>query len=302
MKVLVAVDGSECSHAAVDDCLRRAWAEDTEFCVVTAVDFFEPLPALVDEKQRQVSAAQEMVKKYQDILQEKFPALKVTGRVLDGYIKIQLIEAAEQWGADLIVMGSHGRTGLSHLMLGSISQAVLESAHCAVRIVRAPKEGASRTVLLAMDDSDCTQSALSRVLSMKWEPGTKFVCLNVVPLTEAFTFSEETPTFREIIEKEIKSMEEKSRAMLEKAAEMLEGNFGSGSATCLVRDGDARDKILEAAAEFKADLIVMGSHGRNAFGRFFLGSVSDAVALHAPCSVEVVRPHGQKRAKLHVII
>src|SRR5690242_4960284 len=64
-------------------------------------------------------------------------------------------------------------------------------------------------------------------------------------------------------------------------------------ADCELRDGDARRAILDAAAEWRPDLVVMGSHGRSGLQRFLLGSVSDSVVRHAPRSVEVVRmPNG----------
>jgi nucleotide-binding universal stress UspA family protein len=56
-----------------------------------------------------------------------------------------------------------------------------------------------------------------------------------------------------------------------------------------VRDGDARQVILDCAAEWHADLVVLGSHGKKGFDRLMLGSVSDSVARHATCSVEIVR-------------
>jgi len=60
-------------------------------------------------------------------------------------------------------------------------------------------------------------------------------------------------------------------------------------ATTAVEKGDPKSKIIDEAEKWKADLIVLGSHGRKALDRFLMGSVSDAVARHAPCSVEIVR-------------
>lgn len=63
----------------------------------------------------------------------------------------------------------------------------------------------------------------------------------------------------------------------------------------LVVQGDPRSRIVDVAAEWKADLIVVGSHGRKGLERFLMGSVSDAVVHHAPCSVTVVRPGRRTR-------
>jgi nucleotide-binding universal stress UspA family protein len=59
--------------------------------------------------------------------------------------------------------------------------------------------------------------------------------------------------------------------------------------TAAVKEGDPKSKIPDAARDWRADLIVLGSHGRKGMGHFLIGSVSEAVARHADCSVEVVR-------------
>jgi len=63
-----------------------------------------------------------------------------------------------------------------------------------------------------------------------------------------------------------------------------------------VASGDVREKIVEYAAEWGADLIVLGSHGRSGASRFLLGSVTEWIARHAPCSVKIVRPFAERKA------
>ncbi len=79
---------------------------------------------------------------------------------------------------------------------------------------------------------------------------------------------------------------------VEKAAESLTNKNSSLSITTAVGNGSPKHIILNAAEKFNADLIVVGSHGRGAVGRFLLGSVSQSVAIHAPCSVLIVRKRG----------
>ena len=73
------------------------------------------------------------------------------------------------------------------------------------------------------------------------------------------------------------------------AADLLQNKHPALFITTAVINGSPRKVILNEAEEFGADLIVVGSHGRGAIERFLLGSVSQAVALHAKCSVEIVR-------------
>jgi nucleotide-binding universal stress UspA family protein len=78
-----------------------------------------------------------------------------------------------------------------------------------------------------------------------------------------------------------------AEALVGKAAERLRA--AGFRATTVIRDGDPRHGILDYAGEWQPDWIVMGSHGRRGVDRFFMGSVSEAVARHARCSVQIVR-------------
>lgn len=84
---------------------------------------------------------------------------------------------------------------------------------------------------------------------------------------------------------------ERSRGMVEKTVELLRGK--GLKATGSIEDGDPKSKILEVARDLRADLIVLGSHGRKGLEHFLMGSVSEAVAQHAHCSVEIVRILGK---------
>ena len=89
------------------------------------------------------------------------------------------------------------------------------------------------------------------------------------------------------LETALKSQKQNAEALVMKAAELLRARGLKVAATLEV--GDAKSKILDVAEEWRADLIVVGSHGRRGFERFLMGSVSDAVARHAKCSVQIVR-------------
>ncbi len=86
---------------------------------------------------------------------------------------------------------------------------------------------------------------------------------------------------------ELESQKREAKVLVEKTAKEL-ATAGFKVSTC-VEAGDAKTVILDEAADWGCDLILVGSHGHKGLGRFLLGSVSDAVARHAPCSVEIVR-------------
>ncbi|HEX7175668.1 MAG TPA: universal stress protein [Pyrinomonadaceae bacterium] len=150
MKILLATDGSPCSEVAVAEVASRPWPADTQ---VRALSIFEPPAPLVAEPYM-VSAgyfeeagkvirqqAQEAVERAAATLRggEK-GGLQVSTEVLTGSAKRTIVEEAEAWGADLIVVGSHGYKSWERMLLGSVSQAVAAHARCSVEIVRCNKE------------------------------------------------------------------------------------------------------------------------------------------------------------------
>jgi nucleotide-binding universal stress UspA family protein len=147
MRVLLAVDGSPCSEAAVDEVARRHWPEKSEIRVVTINSPFreelsgERGPSLFDEiNQRLRTEASRHLHQAVSKLQREAPQLKVTSVLRDGSPKDAILDEAEQWGADLIVVGSNGYGALKRFFLGSVSLAVATGASCSVEIVRMPRQ------------------------------------------------------------------------------------------------------------------------------------------------------------------
>jgi nucleotide-binding universal stress UspA family protein len=154
MNVLLAVDGSEQSRLAVDAMASRPWPEDTHVRVlyvipspVLAAPMPEPPPALALGPSAPIwpPAVMEMRKEFTDSanvlvsriareLQEH--GLVAEKSVHEGDPRSEIVEEAKRWPADLIVVGSHGYTGLKRWLLGSVAQSVVSHAPCSVEVVR----------------------------------------------------------------------------------------------------------------------------------------------------------------------
>lgn len=147
MRILVAVDGSSCSRVAAEEVARRPWPEGTEVRVISA---YEPavLLAMAEawappegyyeeieeaDQARAQAAAEAGARLIEDRTEGR---LSVTSEIVRGAPKEAIVSEAESWGADLIVVGSHGYRGWKRLWLGSVSHAVATHAHCSVEIVR----------------------------------------------------------------------------------------------------------------------------------------------------------------------
>ena len=145
MKVLLAIDDSKFSDAAVQAVIAQAHSKDTEVRVLHIVEppslligremgGYDPaLEAVWDEETKQ---AQTLVAKTAETLRSH--GMKVTTAVQQGDPKSMIIDASEEWNADLIVIGSHGRNALDRFLMGSVSEAIARHAHCSVEIVRIP--------------------------------------------------------------------------------------------------------------------------------------------------------------------
>lgn len=144
MKILLAVDGSECGDAAVNEVSRLRWPEGSEVRIISVV---EPAPIrLVNEAwvlspdyfEQWEKAALEAARATIDLAtdQLKSVGLATSATILKGLPKEAIIDEAERCGADMIVMGSHGYKGLKRVWLGSVSLAVASHAPCSVLIVR----------------------------------------------------------------------------------------------------------------------------------------------------------------------
>ena len=138
-------------------------------------------------------------------------------------------------------------------------------------------------IVLAIDDSKFSEAA-AKSLAGQFRPQDSEV--RVLHVVEPIVISE-PPQMSAGYYPELEDRLPQAREVIDRVAKTL--SSAGFRVTTSVPTGDARSIILENAAEWNADLIVLGSHGRKGLERFFLGSVSEAVARHALCSVLIVR-------------
>jgi nucleotide-binding universal stress UspA family protein len=148
MKILLATDGSEYSTAAIDFCRNLLVdAENTSFKIISAVEYPSPMGAepfaVSAEYYNQIEqAGRKQAKVYTEQSEKQLRALfpgimlDVTTDVIGGSPQRVIVETAKEWGANLIVMGSHGYGFWSRTLLGSVSNAAMHQAPCSVLIVR----------------------------------------------------------------------------------------------------------------------------------------------------------------------
>jgi universal stress protein A len=142
-------------------------------------------------------------------------------------------------------------------------------------------------ILLAIDDSEWSRAAVRSVAEQFRQQGAEIQVLHVVEPIAAYISAELIPHFIPHVATVEEDRRKQARELVQRTAQQLrEAGFSTSE---LVDEGNPKEKIIDQAANWNADLIVVGSHGWKGLNRFLLGSVSDSVVRHAACSVQIVR-------------
>lgn len=300
MRVLLAIDSSAASQTVIKEAASRPWPSGAVFCVMNVVDMssWEGMPTLVEDAKREAeklvaSAAEMLVTSAASTLSQS--EHEVFSEIQLGTPKTAIQDFAAKWKANLIMIGSYGLSAVTRFLLGSVARAVLRTAPCSVEIVRQPPPhlGEGMKILLGTDGSELSCKAAYSLANRPWPPGSlvRIISVQEVLIPEAIAAS----SLQYSIYSE-RSLEEVS-AVTQKHAQdaVAEAKSILRSAHLAICDtaqdmpvGDPRTILLDEARSWDAGLIVVGSHGRRGFDPL-LGNVSESVAMHAPCSVEVIR-------------
>jgi nucleotide-binding universal stress UspA family protein len=295
MRVLVGYDGSKYADAALTDLKHSGLPGETEVLLLSAADVYLPpdsgpeedeiFPAYVPvgiklarkRARRSFDEARTTVEEAARKVRKMFSGWKVEAEAVADSPIAAIIAKAAEWKPDLLVVGSHGRTALSRLFLGSVSQSLLYEARCSVRIARGrrlPKNHILK-IIIGTDFSADSRAMIDAVLARNWEKGTK------VKLVTAL----ETSPKRGV--RAMRRMERAGDAQRSVLGELILAGL---DATRVVTFEDPKHFLVRKAKEWNADCIFLGAKGRSLWERLTVGSVSSSVASRAHCSVEVVRP------------
>jgi nucleotide-binding universal stress UspA family protein len=313
MKILIAYDGSESADQGIDDLQRAALPTKADALVVSVAEVWLPPPAhnqvlddtfplqippgLKHARERAahtIANAKEVAQRGRERVQQALPEWNVTHEVKSGSPAQEVLKLAREWEADLIVVGSHGRTALGRFVLGSVSQKVLTEAETSVRIAR-PTSGTGASairIVVGVDGSEGATAAVRAVASRDWTPGSE---VRVVVAEDSLTANSVyrwLPPVNEFIDEVNKAEHTQAEAIAARAVNKLHAGLGNSSVTvsAVVAARDPKQVLVQHAEEFGADCIFTGATGFSTpIERFLVGSVSAAVAARAHCSVEVVR-------------
>ena len=299
-RVLVPYDGSEQSEAALGFGIalaKRGAGLDIVHVVdetpvltesSTTVVVFDPTPLIdaLDEQGRTIAGAA--------ATRAREAGVEARTRIVHDFPVAGIVKAADDAHDALIVLGTHGRSGLPRTFLGSTTEVVLRSTSTPVLAVHAtmtPPERLFSSLLVAVDDSDPADAAVKLAAALARSTNAKVTLCSAVDvedvLEKAGTYGYDPNPF-------LDGMRDSAKDVV--ARGLAHGGFPAGTASSAIIDDEPARGIIAEAERRGADCIVIGSHGRRGLGRLFLGSVAENVLRHSPIPVLVVRSAATRSA------
>ncbi len=299
MKILIAHDGSQSADTALLDLQRAGLPVDAEALVVSVADVMmvpatagyelaaEALTSrrvtsgLVNaqrQAERVLTEAKEFADEARDQVRSYFPRWSVRAETLAGAPGFELIRKADEWRPDLIVVGSHGRSAVSRLILGSVSKKVVTDSDHSVRVSRGDIErdpNKPPRLVIGVDGSTEAEQAIRAVGRRVWPHGTE---VRIIAVDDGSSgHSDELPLATQ-----------QMVAWAENALSVI-----GLKVSAVTEKGDPRRVLIDQAKAWEADSIFVGGRRfSGALERFQLGSVATALVTKAHCSVEVLRAKG----------
>lgn len=278
-KILVAVDGSESSMHGLKESFKLANNEKSWITVVSVVPPYEGDLDLVSVR----NVTESMRKPFEDALSdaekiahEKGALIKTVAEEGEAYERI--IDLADAENCDLIVMGRRGLRRVERILIGSVTARVIGYSNRDVLVVPKDAEIGLKKILLATDGSKYSEAAAIKAIDLAKSYGGKLEVISIVEAPSEL-YEDSQLAFKKLMEKAKGYAEE-----IKKQAE------SSGiKAEAFVKEGKICQVITDFAKERKADMIIMGSHGRRGLKRLLMGSVAERVIGLAECPVLIVK-------------
>ena len=287
-KIIFPTDFSAVAASALKTAVAVAAHHKAELHIVTAVNptmyayagypYYDVTQAMLR------SAAKNMARLK---LPPKAKGLSVVPKVIEGDIAASLADYATRIHADLIVMASHGRKGVAKFFLGSVATKLMSSAPCPLLVLRAPDgtrklpvradRGFTR-ILVPTDFSDTAYCGFGRALALGQSYGATVYLLHVIDESGLGVLD---PKTRKLA---IKEMHERALVQLGEWTSWVKSDVKVKPDVVI---GDPDEAIAHYAETIKANLVVIGSHGRGELGRMLLGSETDKLIRTLDCPVFV---------------
>ncbi|MGI9472795.1 MAG: universal stress protein, partial [Rubripirellula sp.] len=283
MKVLLAIDGSKCSEDAARLLSHLPHTEKLDVTILSVIAppitaFYSPAKQVMEEF---TEDDRRFAKKRQESTERLFSGANATvqTRIREGRPAETIVDCAEAWGADLIVLGAKGHSQINRILLGGTSDYVATHAHCSVLVVRpsADRDGDATDlkVAVAYDSSNASRASLQELLLFDWGAHTDITVVGVAGYSPVFN-----PEFGfnpETLKREAKNALQQARVQMKSKVANIHDE--------VIEYDHVAEGLVKYTEDNDTDLIVIGDTGRSTLARALLGSVSRHVLRHAKCGV-----------------
>lgn len=295
--IIATTDFADVSNHAVEVCARLAAKSAAR---VTLLHAYDPIPlGPAVSYPASIWAGDDFAKQMKAAAERALRSIH-RARMSDVDVEVAAIAAqntshgicdyANNHHADLVVVGTHGRTGVAHLLIGSVAERVVRHAPCSVLTVRPHVDVATfpRHILVATDFSEQSQAALGDVSRLGRAFDAKVTVLHVF---------QESPDGLPRPRVGYRSLTDVEGQLREALDDIRSAHFEGRGAIDLVVSSAPALAIAQYAQRHDVDLIVMGTHGRTGLRRMLIGSVAEKTTRIAPCAVWTARPRDDADAQ-----
>ncbi len=278
-RILVPLDGSKVAELALPYAEELAGVFNSE---VVLIGICEP------EESQYSHMCQLYIEKMAEVVRNRIkkvsPRVTVSSVALHGRTAEGIIDYAEKNDVSLVIMVSHGRSGIMPWALGSVANKVLQRIGMPILLIRAKAphleagaQGLFNRILVPLDGSDAGEAALPHIRQLSEKLGSEVILLQVVAAGQHVHTIGGLDYVR-FTEQQIESMKAEAKEYLEKVKQRLAGT--KGVIKLEVKVGDATHEIIKFADEVKIGLVTVSSHGRSGIRQWISGSVTHKI-LHA---------------------
>ena len=284
-KILLSTDGSEYSDGAIREAIKLAKKCSSRLSVLSVIETNPELETIAPQ------VTEKAGKKAREHLEAVQTRAKKDGVDCELIIRegedpyTYVVDEAAKNKSTMIVLGRRGRTGLRRLMMGSVTARVIGHAPCTVLVVPKAAEFECRHILVATDGSKYGDAAAAEAIGMAKQLGSRLTVLSVVHSESMSPMDIVSSQMQRdlIAEKEMKEAEQNVKKV--KEAALKAGIKTDG----LIMGGKPSEAIIQTAKDKRADLIVLGSHGKTGVEKLLTGSVAERVIVLSSCPVLVVK-------------
>ncbi len=268
-KLLLASDGSEFSEGAIREAILLAKTCSSKLYVISVAEVLDIREFADDYPLAAVESLETALRKHLESVKEMAEKEGIVCEIILSQGKEAsklIIDEAVKNNAELIIMGRHGRTGITRIMMGSVTAKVIGDAPCKVLVVPRFSRISLEKILVPTDGSIYSDLAVREAISIAKRIGSSLIALSVYKRDANFELAEATIGI-------VKELAEKEGVKVE----------------ALTLKGEPHEVIVNTVEKKNAGFMVVGSHGRSGIERLLMGSVTERVIGHAGCPILVVR-------------